>query len=58
MCIRDRITTYEAIELYTKNAAISTFEEDEKGTIKEGKLADLDVYKRQEIKNARVINDA
>ena len=38
---QQRVTTYEAIEMYTKNAAISTFEEDLKGTIKEGKLADF-----------------
>lgn len=36
-----KVSTYEAIQMYTKNAAISTFEEEKKGTIAEGKLADF-----------------
>ncbi|MCB6992072.1 amidohydrolase [bacterium 210820-DFI.6.37] len=35
------VSVYEALEMYTKNAAFSSFEENLKGTIKEGKLADF-----------------
>lgn len=36
-----RVTVYEAIEMYTKNSAYAAFEENIKGTIKPGKLADF-----------------
>ncbi|MCI8645469.1 MAG: amidohydrolase [Firmicutes bacterium] len=35
------VSVYEALEMYTKNAAFSSFEEDLKGTICPGKLADF-----------------
>lgn len=36
-----RVSVYEALSMYTKNAAFASFEEDIKGTISEGKLADF-----------------
>ena len=36
-----RITPYEALKMYTVNAAIGVFEDNIKGTIEENKLADL-----------------
>jgi len=41
-----RVTTYEAITMYTKNAAYASFEENIKGTITKGKLADFIVLDR------------
>ncbi|UCD81780.1 MAG: amidohydrolase, partial [Desulfobacterales bacterium] len=37
----ERVTLYEALEMFTVTAAWSAFEEREKGTIEPGKLADL-----------------
>lgn len=37
----EEVSVYDALEMYTTNAAYSAFEEDTKGTIEEGKLADL-----------------
>jgi predicted amidohydrolase YtcJ len=37
----ERLTVDEAIEAYTANPAFASWEEDRKGTIREGKLADL-----------------
>jgi hypothetical protein len=37
----ERVTRYEALEMFTATAAWSAFEEKEKGTIEPGKLADL-----------------
>ncbi|MEJ2166399.1 MAG: amidohydrolase [Desulfobacterales bacterium] len=37
----ERVTRYEALEMFTKTAAWSAFEEKEKGTIAPGKQADL-----------------
>ncbi len=39
-----RLTIEEAIEAYTKNAAWASFEEDIKGTLSVGKLADIAVF--------------
>ena len=39
----EQITVDEALQIYTVNAAYSSFEEDSKGSIEEGKLADLTV---------------
>lgn len=41
-----RVTAYEAIEMYTKNAAYASFEEHIKGTISNGMLADFIVLDR------------
>jgi len=57
-----KISVKEALELFTKNAAYASFEENLKGTLKTGKLADFviidrDIYKIQEddIKNINVL---
>jgi predicted amidohydrolase YtcJ len=42
---QERLSVYEAISLYTKNAAYASFEESIKGTVEEGKLADFIVIK-------------
>jgi len=39
-----RLTIEEAIEAYTKNPAWATFEEDLKGTLSPGKLADIAIF--------------
>ncbi|MBU5625587.1 amidohydrolase [Oscillibacter sp. MSJ-2] len=41
---QERLSRYEAVCLYTKNAAYSSFDEDKKGTIEVGKLADFTVF--------------
>ena len=35
------VSVYQAVNWYTKNAAYASYEEDIKGTIEEGKLADF-----------------
>ena len=40
----ERLTIEEAIEAYTKNPAWATFDEDTKGTLTAGKLADISVF--------------
>ena len=42
----ERLTIQEAIEAYTKNPAWASFEEDIKGTLAPGKLADIAVFDR------------
>lgn len=37
----ERVTVYEAVSMYTRNAAYVSYEEDIKGTIEAGKLADF-----------------
>jgi predicted amidohydrolase YtcJ len=56
------LTIEEAIRLYTVNAAYASFEEAVRGTIEEGKLADMVVLsrdpfkmKREKLKNIRII---
>jgi len=43
---KERITVDEALRMYTVNAAYASFEENIKGSIEEGKLADLTVISR------------
>lgn len=57
----EKISLYEALKLYTINAAKASCEEDIKGTIEEGKLADLTVlpedflnYSAAEVKDSEV----
>lgn len=38
---QERVTPYEAMCMYTKNAAYASYEEDVRGTIEEGKFADF-----------------
>lgn len=40
---KERVSVYDAISMYTRNAAYSSYEEDIKGTITVGKLADFAV---------------
>ena len=37
------VSVMEALKIYTKNGAYTSFEEDDKGTLEEGKLADMTV---------------
>lgn len=46
----ERITPLEALEAVTKNAAFQYFEDDIKGSIKEGKLADLVILDKNPLK--------
>ena len=57
----ERVTVNEALRMYTINAALASFEEDIKGSIEIGKLADLTVLSHdpettapEEIKNIEV----
>jgi predicted amidohydrolase YtcJ len=58
-----RLTVYEALRTYTYNAAYATFEENDRGTMAEGKLADFAVLDSDpftadldEIRNIRVVD--
>ncbi|MFQ6088506.1 MAG: amidohydrolase [Candidatus Methanofastidiosia archaeon] len=53
----ERITVLEALKFYTVNGAFASFEEDIKGTIEVGKLADLCVLSRDPTKNPKKIKD-
>ena len=46
----ERIEPLEALKAVTKNAAYQYFEEDTKGTIREGKLADLTILDKNPLK--------
>lgn len=59
---QERLTVYDAVCMYTKNAAYSSYEEDIKGTLEPGKLADFIVIDRdifhipgREIKETKVM---
>ena len=43
---KEQLTFEEALRLYTVNAAYTTHEENEKGSLEDGKLADLTVLSR------------
>ncbi len=62
MGTEQKVTREEAIRMYTINGAYHTFEEDIKGNIEPGKLADLIIidrdiltYPLDEIKNTKVL---
>jgi predicted amidohydrolase YtcJ len=42
----ERLTVYQALRAYTANGAYATFEEEERGTLSVGKLADFAVLDR------------
>ncbi|WP_339613342.1 amidohydrolase family protein [Fusobacterium varium] len=58
---KSSISVLEAVNMFTVNAAYASFEENEKGSIKNGKIADMVVIDRnifqidkKDIKNAKV----
>lgn len=60
---QEKLSRFEGVSLYTKNAAFASFEEQEKGTIEVGKLADFAVFDRdifqvpaEELLKAKVLN--
>lgn len=59
---QESLEVHEALAMYTTNAAYSTKEEDRKGSIDEGKLADLTILSRDptnmpkdEIENIEIV---
>jgi len=50
--IEERISAQQALEMYTGNAAYASFEENDKGTISGGKLADMVVLNDNPLKSA------
>jgi len=52
-----RISVHEAIKCYTKNAAHASFEERTKGSVEEGKLADMVVLSENPYENTNRIRD-
>lgn len=46
ICADERVSDYDALKALTINAAYAYFDENEKGSIKEGKLADFVVLER------------
>ncbi len=59
---KHRVSLYEAIRMFTCNGAFALFEEDKKGTLTVGKLADIvvldcDIFsiRSEDIKNVRVV---
>jgi predicted amidohydrolase YtcJ len=47
-----RVSVYEAIKMFTINGAYAIFEEDEKGVIEPGKVADVVVLDKDIMKTA------
>ncbi len=47
---RERLTPLEALKMYTREAAYATFEENNKGTIRTGKYADLVVLNKNPLR--------
>jgi predicted amidohydrolase YtcJ len=46
----ERVSPYQALQAITSSAAYQYFEEDRKGTLKEGKLADLVILDQNPLK--------
>jgi len=53
-----KLTIHEAIKMYTIDAAYSVFDEDVRGSIKKGKLADITVFDKNlfEIDSKDILN--